>query len=563
MEPSSSPEPSELQGQGSLADQRFSLVWDVSADAMALSDADGVVLDVNPAYCELYGYLRDEFVGQDFARIFSPGERTQARLLYQQVFTNPAPPNAYETVIQRADGTHRTVESRIDFLLQDGVRVAMLSSIRDITERVRLAEDLRLLAEASQVLAGSLDNEETLERVARLAVPGLADWASLHLRTAEDQIAPLALVHPGLDQGIDLDALRRRYAREAGPGTPLHRAIFAGVSTLFPEVTDDFLVANAHDEAHLAFLRSQGFRSLMVVPLMAGAEPVGALTLVTAGSGRRYEAQDLALAEELGRRGGTAVQNARLYREAQEAREQRAHFFSFAAHELRGPLSSIQAFSELIRDEQLPMGEVKEFSHAIHQEGQRISRLVGDLLDLESIDAGRLALQLQRMDLNALIAELVDNYGAQGLPHVLRLELDSALPLVEGDRDRLAQMMRNLLSNALKYSPEGGEVTVGTAHEGERVRLRVSDEGVGIPEEELDRIFERYTRVAAEDHPSITGLGLGLPIVRHIAALHGGRVWADSELGHGSTFHLTLPLPGDSQPSGSGTPHGSAQGAGA
>jgi signal transduction histidine kinase len=211
-------------------------------------------------------------------------------------------------------------------------------------------------------------------------------------------------------------------------------------------------------------------------------------------------------------------------------------------HELRTPLSSIQAFSELIRDEQLHVGEMKEFSGYINQEALRLGRLVSDLLDLESINSGRLTLHLQLLDLNGLVEEVVGNYRWISPRHDLRLELDPAVAPIMGDRDRLAQVAVNLVSNAFKYSPEGGQVTVGTAHEGHWVHLWVRDQGLGIAPENLEQIFTRYTRVAPEHYPAIQGVGLGLPIVRHLAELHGGRVWAESELGRGSNFHLVLPL---------------------
>jgi len=186
---------------------------------------------------------------------------------------------------------------------------------------------------------------------------------------------------------------------------------------------------------------------------------------------------------------------------------------------------------------------MKEFSSYINQEAMRLSRLVSDLLDLSSVEPGRMSIHPEILDLNAIVQEVVGNHRRSAPRHVVMLELDSELPAVPGDRDRLAQAVLNLLSNAIKYSPEGGEVRVGTSHDAMQLLFWVCDDGIGIPQEDLERIFERYRRMATGAHPAIKGIGLGLPIVRHIAELHGGRAWADSELGQGSTSYLTLPLP--------------------
>ena len=239
----------------------------------------------------------------------------------------------------------------------------------------------------------------------------------------------------------------------------------------------------------------------------------------------------------------------------ERANRAKSELVSEVSHEFRTPLSSIAAYSELIRDEQLLVGEIKEFSGYINQEAQRVSRMVSDLLDLDSVESGRMALHPELLDLNALVDEIADSYRGNAPQHVIRLELEPTLPLVTGDRDRLCQVLLNLLNNAVKYSPEGGEVTIGTMRDPTWAHLWVRDQGIGIPEEDLERIFERYTRVATGDHPHIQGIGLGLPIVRHIAERHSGRVWAESELGCGSTFHLTLPLPSEA-PAGTAQPPG-------
>ena len=218
----------------------------------------------------------------------------------------------------------------------------------------------------------------------------------------------------------------------------------------------------------------------------------------------------------------------------------KSDFLSVVSHEFRTPLTGIQAFSELIRDEDFPIGRVKEFAGDINREAERLSRMIGDLLDLEHMESGQMVLRRETLDLNALIEEAVDTMRPNAPLHTLRVELDGSLPL-SGDRDKLTQVVLNLLSNAVKYSPDGGAVVVGARIEGAQAHLWVRDEGIGIPDDALEPIFQRYTRLVSGPL-TIRGTGLGLPIVRQIAEIHGGRAWAESRVGFGSTFHVTLPL---------------------
>ncbi len=166
------------------------------------------------------------------------------------------------------------------------------------------------------------------------------------------------------------------------------------------------------------------------------------------------------------------------------------------------------------------------------------------MLDLDRMESGRMTIHPEPMDLNTVVDEAVSRVRPNAPNHTLRVDLQSDLPPIKADRDRLTQVASNLLSNAVKYSPTGGQITVTTRADGDQLRLDVRDEGLGIPPDALETIFERYSRVDSQATKDIPGTGLGLPIVRQIVQLHGGKVWAESELGRGSVFHVLLPLAG-------------------
>jgi signal transduction histidine kinase len=261
-----------------------------------------------------------------------------------------------------------------------------------------------------------------------------------------------------------------------------------------------------------------------VMPVAAAYPPIGIVFL--------QDVTELHRAEEL------AATNAAL----EKLNQVKSAFVSVVSHEFRTPLTGIQAFSELLRDEEFPAERVREYAGDINREAERLSRMIGELLDLDRMESGRMTLASRELDLNALIEETSSTAVSQNPRHTLRLNLDPTLPTLTGDRDKLTQVIVNLLSNAVKYSPDGGEVTVGTRRNGDLVCLWVRDRGIGITPDQLETIFERYARLESGHHTPIQGTGLGLPIVRQIAELHGGRAWAESELGVGSTFHVTLPF---------------------
>ena len=220
----------------------------------------------------------------------------------------------------------------------------------------------------------------------------------------------------------------------------------------------------------------------------------------------------------------------------------KSEFVSMVSHEFRTALVGIQGFSELIRDEDLEVREIKELAGDINNDALRLNRMISEMLDLDRMEAGKIRLDLKPLDLNAILEDAVQRAQVGSDNHRLVADLDLALPLVGGDADRLIQVVSNLLSNAIKYSPEGGEVKVTSRAEDGIAHVSVQDHGLGIPAEFINRVFGRYERFESNRIGKVAGTGLGLAISRQIVELHGGRIWVESEAGHGSTFHFTIPL---------------------
>jgi PAS domain S-box-containing protein len=221
--------------------------------------------------------------------------------------------------------------------------------------------------------------------------------------------------------------------------------------------------------------------------------------------------------------------------------EMTANAMSLVSHEFRTGLFGMQGYSEMLYRRELPPSTVRDYAASINADAKRMGRLINDLLDLNRMEAGREQLELQQVDVGQVVIEAVERARSSSEQHTFHVEADPGLPVIQADADRLAQVMGNLLGNAVKYSPHGGEVSVVVAPEGDGVRVDVRDQGIGIPASLLEAVFEPFTRSRDQGAQNIKGTGLGLPIVRHIVLLHGGRVWAESREGHESTFHVVLP----------------------
>ena len=219
----------------------------------------------------------------------------------------------------------------------------------------------------------------------------------------------------------------------------------------------------------------------------------------------------------------------------------KTEFLSIVSHEFRTALTGIQGFSELIRDGGLESDEVRAYGGYIFNDADRINRLIGDMLDLDRMESGRMSMRSGNVDINEVLTEAMARAGTASTVE-FKADFDPRLPIVVGDRDRLIQVVSNLVNNSIKYSPDGGTVTLATRAEGGYALISVTDTGLGIPPDEIGHVFERFRRVRSGAAQSIPGTGLGLTIVKQIVEMHGGKIWVESAVGHGSAFHFTIPL---------------------
>ncbi|MFL5355612.1 ATP-binding protein [Archangium sp.] len=481
-------------------------------------------------------FAADEY---PIARVLATGEaQPQEELLYDR------PDGSVRVFLINAGPIHDA----------QGELRAVVASFTDVTELKRAEQHQAFLASVSETLASSLDYESTLSHVVQRAVPDLGDGCALDMLEPDGTLRRLAVAH--------VDPVRKEVSRELALHHPLRlddpvgpgAVIRTGRTELVAELTDEMLVQFASDPRHLELLRGTGVTTSLIVPLHARDRTFGALSLFCCRGGnprahQRYGREEQLLAEDLARRAALAVDNARLYREAQRSVQLRDEFLSVASHELKTPLTplslKLSALSRELPRSGVENGRTQTLQRHVEvarRQVQKLNTLIGALFDVSRIAQGRLTLELAETDLREVVDEVVGWFmpeatrvgtwlGVEGDTHVTG----------RWDRLRLEQVITNLISNAIRYGA-GHPIHARVELDGGLARLVVRDQGIGISPEAQERIFGKFERAVSDRNYG--GLGLGLYITRSIVEALGGSIRVESRPGEGSTFTVELPRSG-------------------
>jgi signal transduction histidine kinase len=423
---------------------------------------------------------------------------------------------------------------------------------KDISAIKRAEESARYLARASEMLSSSLDFETTLKELAQIVVPEFADWCAVDVVGDDGKVRQLAVAHADPEKVRWAYELNKRYPPDPTAPTGVYNVLRTGQPELYAEISQEMLDAGARDDEHRRIIQEIGIKSAIVVPLIARGRTLGALTLVTAESGRRYNQADLEFASELARRAALAVDNARLHRAESEARRAaeaanlaKTQFLAVMSHELRTPLNAIAGYAELMRmgirgpvtpEQQADLDRIKRSQ-------RNLLSLINDVLNYAKLEAGHIDFDARDIPVHEFLADIeslvTPQLQGKGLSYeYAECEDDLA---VRGDAEKMRQILLNLLSNAIKFTPTGGKISIDCHTDDAKVRIRVSDTGVGIPEDKIGAIFEPFIQLDRRLTSAQEGTGLGLAISRDLARAMGGDLSAESRLGEGSAFTLELP----------------------
>jgi PAS domain S-box-containing protein len=537
------------------SEERFRHLSEAAAEGILIHD-NGIVLDANQSLVRMLGYELDELVGQNVFDMVATPESKEKILAHIRAGSE----ERYEVTGHRKDGSEIIVEIAGRAMNYRG-RKARVGAIHDITGRKRAEETRRrlveeqarreaaelaerrasFLAEASRVLGTSFDYQTTLSTLTRLAVPVLADYCVVDVvaeGSGEVQRVGATHVDPEKEQ------LLRDVVRfwNLVPETHHFRRAMRGDSVLVPEITADMIAGAMISEEHAAIVARIRPRSVVAVPLRVGERVLGVLSLYWSESDRRFNEDDLALVEELARRASLAVDNARLFQQAQHATQARDEMLGVVAHDLRNPLNTITMGTSLML-ELLPETppSLRKQAETLRRAADRMNRMIQDLLDVRRMEAGRLTLEPRCATVKSLFGEALDMLRPLAAAGSLELSVDveRGVPPVMADTGRVQQVLSNLIGNAVKFTPAGGTITMRAEPIGGEVRISVCDTGPGIPPDQLPHIFGRFWQAKAVDR---RGIGLGLSIAKGIVEAHGGRIWVESQVGEGSRFYFTLPV---------------------
>jgi PAS domain S-box-containing protein len=532
-------------------------------DAVIATDPDGRVTFMNAVAERLTGWRDGEARGQNLDEVFcilseqtrQVAESPVAKVLREGKVVGLA----NHTVLRSKEGRESPIDDSAAPILDEGGRLfGVVLVFRDVTDEKREQVRREFMARAGEALVSSLDYRTTLSTVAQFAVPELADWCAVEIvEAAGKPPQQVAVAH--------VDPAKVHFARELGerypPNPDAHtgapEVIRTGKSQLYSEIPAALLEAGAQDAEHLRIIRDLKLESAMVVPLKGHVRTLGAMTFVYAESGRRYSEADLAFAEDFARRAAMALENAMAMKEVEDARARehrlrgeaeianraKDEFLATVSHELRTPLNAILGWTLTLRGRnQEP--EVDRPLAIIERNARAQTKLIEDVLDVSRIISGKLVLNLGSTSLaeavEASIETVTPAAAAKRIAITSRVD-DRSLTIV-ADMERLQQVVWNLLTNAVKFTPKDGEVSLQAYREGSDICISVRDTGEGIRPEALPLVFEPFQQADASTTRRHGGLGLGLAIVKHIVTAHGGTIHAESDgEGKGATFVVRLP----------------------
>ena len=421
----------------------------------------------------------------------------------------------------------------------------LLSELQARTQELtRSVEQLTALGDVGRAVSSSLDLDTVLSTIVSRAVQlsGLDGGVVFEYDEAEEEFVQRVATETG---GVLAEARRTTRIRK-GEGVLGRTAI-----TLEPVQVPDIAVPGAYEGRLRGILIDSGIRAILAVPMLREGRLIGCL-VVTRNHPGEFPVEAIDLLRTFSTQSALAIQNARLFRELEVksrqlevASEHKSEFLANMSHELRTPLNAIIGFSEVLGERMF--GELnekqEEYLKDIHASGQHLLSLINDILDLSKIEAGRMELELADFDLPTTIENALtlvrERAGRRGI--TLGCEIAEHVGMIQGDERKVKQVLLNILSNALKFTPAGGRIAVRAVLTEATVEISVTDTGVGIAPEDQEAIFEEFRQVGTSDK-KVEGTGLGLALSRRFVELHGGRIWVQSEERVGSTFTFTIPL---------------------
>jgi PAS domain S-box-containing protein len=542
------------------------LIADELPELVTTARPDGSKDYFNRPWFEYTGLTFEQSEGWNWTSAVHPEDIQESLERLKRGFAK-GEPFELEWRLRRSDGVYRWHLLRC-LPMRDGTHIShWIGTSTDIEDKRRIDEEraryLReeserraqaeaaqgraaFLNEASSALSSALDYVTVVERVAQLAVKQFCDGCTVDIVEEGNLIRRIATAHSNPAKHQLMLELARRYPTNLREPYGAGAALRSGKTEWRAQVSDSHLYALASDEEHLNLLRQLGLKCYIATPIRARGRSLGVIAIHWTETERSCDRGDLRLLEDLAHHVGMAIDNARLYRDAQKALftakkaiGAREEVLAIVSHDLKNPLNSIKLSAEILA-RGIPAGNpARKVVETMRPAIDRMNRMIGDLLDIASIDAGKLSMQRQPCAAPQLVNQVIEMFEAVASDKGNRLErdLEPNLPLVDVDPARIAQVLGNLVSNAIKFTPAGGVIRIRASRRGDEVCFEVRDAGPGIPEEQFEHLFDRYWQAR---ETARLGTGLGLAIAKGIVEGHDGQIWVESKVGQGSTFYFTV-----------------------
>jgi PAS domain S-box-containing protein len=523
-------------------EERYRALVEASTVLVWNADPDGAVSTM-PVWRELTGQSTTELQGTGWLDTIHPDDRTRVEAQWAEAVKLERPYTAEYRILHRA-GQYVWYRARAVPVREDGRIVEWVGVLDDIQEEHLARERHQAVENALGVLGVSLDYEWNLAAVTRMLVPTLADYCSIDLVDAAGELRRVSTTHVDPEKEVVLRDLWTQYPYHAeDPGTPV--VVRTGTPQITPVIDPQETARFARSPEQAAMLEYLSPRSYLCVPMSSHGQVFGALALVYSDSRRVYGPSEQAAVEQIAARAAIAIENARLYADAQAANRTKSDFLATMSHELRTPLNAIAGYAELllmgvrgpITDDQ------RRDLIRIRQNQQHLLEIITDILNFSRIEAGRTKYKLQPLRVAEVLERMEGVIEPQARARSLEyeyLEPDSGLT-VTADREKLEQVLINLLGNAVKFTPPGGRITLTADADDGYVTIQVRDTGMGIAQEQLASIFEPFVQLEPTLTRTAEGTGLGLAISRELTRGMGGELRARSVPGRGSVFIVELP----------------------
>lgn len=523
------------------ANAEYAAIIASSDDAIISKTLDGIIMTWNRAAEKMFGYTPEEAIGKHTTLTVPEQLHNEEEMIINKL-RKGIHIDHYETVRLAKSGRKIDVSLSISPIKNKHGKITGAANItRDISERVRNEENLKFLSDVSKILSSSLDYQTTLQHIAELSVPHIADWCGVDIKT-DGGIQQLAVAHIDPKKVKWAKELNKKNPPDPNAPTGVPRVLRTGKAEFYPVITDQMLAEGARNEEELSILRKLKLFSAMIVPLIVNKETIGAITFITSDSGYNYTKADLTFALEIAKRAALAIENARLFQQEQSAVRLRNEFISVASHELKTPVTSLKMYTQVLERMCEKQGErdFHKYFEKIDYQISKLTVLINDLLNISKLQQGKLQLTKEPFDLNELVKDIVEEIQLTTDKH--RIQITGRLNKnVFADRYRMYQVFTNLLTNAIKYSPKANKIIVRLTPAEKAAVVSVQDFGIGIDKDQQEKIFDQFYRVTSSDAITYPGLGMGLYISKEIINRHGGEISVKSVKGKGSQFIFTLP----------------------